>query len=98
MNEFFRDLGRRYVEEGRRRGADLDAPELDSALADELLDLARVVAQASERRFAPLSTFLAGVAVERYRAARPEASAPDLAAFVAAVRRDLELQRDGEIG
>ncbi len=45
----------------------IESPSLDPQIALELLELARVVAHMSERRFAPLSCFLAGVAAERMR-------------------------------
>ena len=38
----------------------LDGPRLSPAEVDALLALARTVAHATERRFAPLSTYLAG--------------------------------------
>lgn len=41
----------------------LDVARLDATEVDELLAIARDVAHGTERRFAPLSTFLAGVAV-----------------------------------
>ena len=90
MNEFFQSLGRRYAEEARERGVEMDAPELDAQMALELLELTRVVAHNSERRFAPLSSYLAGIAAERFRAARPEATEAELAQYIEAVRKALE--------
>ena len=90
MNEFFEDLGRRFQEEASRRGSDIEAPTLSGPMAENLLDLARVVAQTSERRFAPLSSFLAGVAAERLRVARPGLTDAELADYVAVLSRSLE--------
>lgn len=61
-------------------GLELGADEVDS-----VLDLARTVAHGSERRFAPLSSYLAGQYVaERVRAGVPRAEALAEAAAIAA--------------
>src|SRR5260370_5644265 len=70
MNRFFDDLGERWVAAAQRRSARIEAPSLDAKVALELLDLARVAAHTQERRFAPLSCFMAGVATERLRAVK----------------------------
>jgi hypothetical protein len=67
VNKFFDDLNHRFVVAAERTGAMIESPSLDTQIALELLELARVVAHMSERRFAPLSCFLAGVAAERMR-------------------------------
>jgi len=72
MNRFFDDLGERWVAAAGRRSARIEAPSLDAKVALELLDLARVAARTQERRFAPLSCYMAGVATERLRAAGAE--------------------------
>lgn len=90
LNEFFETLGRRYADEARKRGVEIEAPVLDAQMALELLELTRVVAHNSERRFAPLSSYLAGVAAERFRAARPAATDAELAQYIEAVRKELE--------
>ena len=65
-------------------GVSLGAGEVDT-----VLDLARVVAHGSERKFAPLSSYLAGQYVaERSRAGVPPAQA--LAEAVAIAERTLE--------
>src|SRR5438046_9157346 len=56
MNEFFSSLARRWGDAARRRGAKIDDPTLDADVADEILELARVVAHTKERRFAPIAT------------------------------------------
>lgn len=48
-----------------RLAAAVGEPTLDDDEVEELLDLARVVAHGTERKLAPLSTFLAGLAVAR---------------------------------
>jgi D-serine deaminase-like pyridoxal phosphate-dependent protein len=90
MNPFFDEQGKHWVEAARRRGARIDAPTLDSRVALELLELARVAAHTQERRFAPLSCYLAGVAAERLRAAQPETDDANIAAFIEEVRKQLE--------
>ncbi|HEX3622773.1 MAG TPA: DUF6457 domain-containing protein [Acidimicrobiales bacterium] len=63
--------------------------------ADAVLDLARVVAHGSERKFAPLSTFLAGQFVaELVRAGIPRVEALHEAAALA--QRALEQESPSE--
>jgi hypothetical protein len=90
MNSFFSSLGKRWSEAARRRGATIDDPALDGAVAEELLELARVVSHTVERRFAPLATFTAGVAAERLRASKGSLDAGVAAAYVREVREELE--------
>jgi hypothetical protein len=90
MNDFFADLARRLREAAAGRGATIAAPELDPAVAEELLQLARVVAHSKERSYAPLASFMAGVAAERLRAAKGGADAAAIAAYVREIREALE--------
>ena len=90
MNQFFENLGTRWVAAAQRRRADIAAPALDSDVAAELLELARVTAHTQERRFAPLSCYLAGVAAERLRAANGSIDEVDVARFIKEVRQELE--------
>jgi hypothetical protein len=90
MNKFFEDLGERLVAAAARRGARIEAPVLDSAVALELLELARVAAHTQERRFAPLASFMAGAAVEQMRAAGAAADPATIAAVIEEVRKELE--------
>ncbi len=92
MNQFFEDLGRRWVAAAARRDARMEAPTLDPRVALELLELARVAAHTHERRFAPLSCFMAGVAAERLRASRPGLDDAVVAAYIEDVRRELETE------
>ena len=95
MNDFFDDLGRRWVDAAKRRGIDIEAPALDSRVALELLELARVAAHTQERRFAPLTSYTAGVAAERLRAARPDLDDAAVAEFILEVRQQLEDETAG---
>lgn len=90
MNEFFSALARRWTEAARSRGAKIDDPTLDAGLAEEILELARVVSHTKERRFAPLATFTAGVATERLRATKGSLDPGAAAAYVREVREALE--------
>jgi hypothetical protein len=89
VNEFFRALARRWTDVAAKRGADIAAPELEGPVADEILQLARVVAHSKERSFAPLASFMAGVAAERFRLARGADPAAQ-AALIREVREALE--------
>ena len=91
MNEFFESLGRRWKRAAERRGVKIEEPRLDPKVADELLQLAAVVSHTKERRFAPLATYTAGMAVERLREAKPE-DPEAVAAFIREVREELERQ------
>jgi hypothetical protein len=90
MNRFFDDLGQRWVAAAQRRSARIEAPSLDSELALELLELARVAARTQERRFAPLACYTAGVAAERLRIAKGGIDDSTVAAFILEVRQELE--------
>ena len=90
VNRFFDELGARFERAARRRGVSVAPPELDSAVAHELLELARVAAHTQERRFAPLASFMAGVAAERVRAAGGPEDATAVAEMIREVRLELE--------
>jgi hypothetical protein len=90
MNRFFDELGERWVAAANRRSARIEAPSLDAKVALELLELARIAAHTQERRFAPLSCFMAGVATERLRAAKGGLDDAATAEFILEVRRELE--------
>jgi hypothetical protein len=64
-------------------------------VALELLELARVAAHTQERRFAPLTCYLAGIAAERLRTATPAVDDGDVANFVQEVRQKLEREVPG---
>ena len=89
MNEFFESLAKRWTKAAQRHGVKMEEPRVDPKVAEELLELARVVAHTKERRFAPLATYTAGIAVERLREAKPD-DAEAIAAFIREVREALE--------
>lgn len=95
MNQFFEELGKRWVAAAHRREAAIEAPSLDPRVALELLELARVAAHTRERRFAPLSCFMAGVAAERMRIAKPGLDQGAVAAYIEEVRQELEAETPG---
>jgi uncharacterized protein DUF6457 len=99
MNQFFDELGVLWVTEAEHRGANIAAPVLDPRVALELLELARVAAHTRERRFAPLACFMAGLAAERLRSAKPGVDEGVIAAFIQEVRQKLEqgAPRDGDL-
>ena len=90
MNEFFSSLAKRWSDAARSRGATIDDPTLDAGVAEEILELARVVAHTTERRFAPLATSTAGVAAERLRASKGALAPGAAAAYLREVREALE--------
>jgi len=90
VNRFFDELGERFANAAARRGFRIDAPALDAAVAQELLELARVAAHTQERRFAPLASFMAGAAAERLRAAGGPSSPEAVVAVLREVRTELE--------
>ena len=90
MNEFFESLGQDWVDAAQRRGAAIAKPTLDPRVALELLELARVAAHTQERRFAPLTSYLAGVAAERLRSATSGMDDAGVAEFIQEVRKKLE--------
>jgi hypothetical protein len=90
MNQFLTDLGSKWERAAAARDAAIEVPRLDSAVASEVLDLARVAAHTGERQFAPLACYLAGIAAERLRSARPGITDTELAAYISEVRSSLE--------
>ena len=91
MNAFFDELGAAFASEAKARGAEISAPKLDAPTADELLQLASVVAHTKERRFAPLACYLAGVAAGH---AQAKNSSFDVAELCKAVREKYLPQED----
>ena len=89
MNPFFEHLGRRLAAAAATQGVTIDAPRLDAAVSEEILELARVAAHTQERRFAPLAAYLAGMAAERTRAS---GRVVDATAMLRQVRDELEAE------
>ena len=94
MNEFFDLLGKRWRAAAQQRGANIAEPELDPKVAAEILELARVAAHTKERRFAPLASYMAGIAADRLRMSKG-ADADDVASFIREVREELERDAPG---
>ncbi|MFI5460704.1 MAG: DUF6457 domain-containing protein [Isosphaerales bacterium] len=92
MNQFFDELGRRWAAGAHRRGATIEPPAIDARIALELLELARVAAHTRERRFAPLSCYMAGVAAERLRAVKPGLDDAAVADYINEIRKELEAE------
>src|SRR5207302_11052338 len=92
MNQFFEALGQESVNATQRRGATITRPVRDSRGALELLELARVAAHTQERRCAPLTCYLAGVAAEQLKLASPDIDEAALAEFIQEVRQKLEAE------
>src|SRR2546427_6672176 len=82
VNEWFATLGRRWAAAAERRGAKILPPALEPDVATELLELARVAAHTKERRFAPLASFTAGLALQRVRAPKTDLSLDDAPALL----------------
>ena len=89
MNEFFESLAKRWKNAAERLGAKIEEPKLDEKVAAEILELARVSAHTKERRFAPLASYMAGIAAERLRQAK-RSDAEAIAAYIKEVREELE--------
>jgi hypothetical protein len=90
MNEYFSMFGARLARIAQAHGAEIEPPTIGSGAAAEVLELAGTVAHNSERKFAPLASFLTGMAVGRLAAAGRLASDAEIAAFVGRLRKDLD--------
>ena len=95
VNPYLERVGAEWAAAAKRRGANIEAPTLDSRVALELLELARVAARTQERRFAPLASYLAGVAAERLRKAKPGIDETTVAELIEEVRKRLEADAEG---
>jgi hypothetical protein len=79
-----------------RLAAEAGTPVIDAAEADLLLDLARVVAHALERRFAPLTAYVLGLALDASRS--PAERRGRVEATIEAVRRLAAEDQGGRAG
>ena len=68
----------------------IDKPVLTSDVAEEILELARVAAHTQERRFAPLVSFVAGLAIDRLGQDGEPPGSEAAAQLIREVRTDLE--------
>jgi hypothetical protein len=80
MHEYVSDLGLRLIRLAQARGVEMEAPGFDPRVATEVLELAGTVAHTSERKFAPLASFVTGLAVGKLRAAGELGSDSEIAA------------------
>ena len=90
MSEYFLDFGARLARLSQAHGVEIEAPSIGSRAAAEVLELAGTVAHASERKFAPLASFLTGVAVGSLRSAGQLQTDKEVAAFVEELRQSLD--------
>ena len=90
MQEYFSAFRLRLGRLMRARGLDIESPGIASVVATEILELAGAVAHTSERKFAPIASFAAGIAVGRLNAAGLLPSSDDVAEFLADLRKELE--------
>jgi hypothetical protein len=90
LDRYFGGFHARLIRLARQRGVDIEPQAMDSQLVAEVLELAGAVAHAGERRYAPLASFAAGVAVGRLRAAGALGTDQEVTAFVAELKKDLD--------
>ncbi len=89
ISEYFSAFGERLARLARAQGVEIETPTIDSHVAAEVLELAGAVARSSERKFAPLASFLTGVAVGSLRSAGQLQTDREVVAFVAELRQNL---------
>jgi hypothetical protein len=94
VNSYFDQLGDRFTEAAGARGATIETPTVTSRVAQEILELARVAAHTQERRFAPIASFVAGLAVERMRREGVLASDEAVSSVIREVRSALEAEAE----
>ncbi len=100
MHEYFSDLALRLNRLTQARGLETEFPAIQPGVAAEVLALAGTVAHTSERKFAPIASFAAGIAVGRLTDAGLLSSEQDVVEFISQLRKDLEgdkLDHDPEI-
>lgn len=90
LDRYLEGFNARVVRLARERGVEIVPQTLDPQLVAEVLELAGAVAHSSERKFAPLASFVTGVAVGRLQAAGALAADQDVSAFVAVLRKELD--------
>lgn len=91
MQEYFLDFGLRLGRLMKAHGLESEAPVIEPRVTADILALAGTVAHSSERKFAPIGCFAAGIAVGKLQAAGQLSRGDDVAAFLARLRRELEL-------
>jgi len=88
--EYFDSLGARLARLAHGLDVEIEPPVVSPAVFSEVLQLAGTVAHTSERKFAPVATFLTGIAVGELRAAGRLGSAAEVAASIAQLRKELD--------
>jgi hypothetical protein len=95
MQEYFSDLGLRLRRLMKAHGLESEAPVIESGAAVEILALAGSVAHTSDRKFAPIAAFAAGIAVGKLKTAGLLSSDGEVAGFAAELRRQLDRPEPG---
>ena len=90
FSEYFADFGARLARLARAQGTEIETPTINSHVAAEVLELAGTVAHRGERKFAPLASFLTGVAVGSLRSAGQLQTDKEVAAFIERLRQSLD--------
>jgi Domain of unknown function (DUF6457) len=91
IHDYFVDLSSRLARLAQAHDAEIEPPAISSRVATEVLELAATVAHTSERKYAPLASFVTGIAVGELRAAGRLVSDGEIAAFVAQLRQELDV-------
>ena len=90
MHEYFSELGVRLNRLTQARGLVDEFPAIQPGVAAEVLALAGTVAHTSERKFAPIASFAAGIALGRLMDAGLLSSEQDVVEFISELRTELE--------
>ena len=90
MQDYFSVFGLRLGRLMQAHGLDAESPGIASVVAAEILTLAGAVAHTSERKYAPIASFLAGVAVGRLSAAGLLSTSDEVAEFLADLRKEVD--------
>jgi hypothetical protein len=90
MHEYFSDLGLRLNRLSQASGLETEFQAIQQRVAAGVLALAGTVAHTSERKFAPIASFAAGIAVERLRNAGVLSTEQDVVDFIRQLCVELE--------
>jgi hypothetical protein len=90
MDDYSSDFGVQLRRLTQMHGADIEVGAVTSGVAAEVLALAGAVAHASERKFAPIASFAAGVAVGKLQAGGRILTDQDVTHFLAQLRVQLD--------
>jgi hypothetical protein len=99
IHEYLVDLSSRLARLAKAQNAEIEPPTITSRVAAEVLELAGTVAHTSQRKFAPLASFLTGMIIGELLATG-HLGPDEIAEFVTQLRRELDvpthLTKDGE--